>query len=103
MPDLSHHARLLRDIADALEAQPHPTDDPLIPHPDTLDVINNRHTRRSQLNYAVPNALQLQQRVRRYNAVTDIAHGDIAALALDNFLRAKGYPPDLQPSMADGP
>lgn len=103
MPDLSHHVRQLRDMADALEAQSQATEDPLIPHPDTLKVINSRRTRRGQLNYAVPNALQLQQRVRRYNALTGTAHGDIVALALDMFLRAKGYPPDLTPSKADRP
>ncbi|WP_405856851.1 hypothetical protein OG407_09465 [Streptomyces sp. NBC_01515] len=94
-------------MADALEAQAQAQaqapGDLLIPHPDTLEVINGRRTRRGQLNYAVPNALQLQQRVRRYNAVTDIAHGDIVALALDIFLRAKGYPPDLSSPKSDGP
>lgn len=32
---------------------------------------------------------------RRCDADTDIPHGDIVALALDAWLRAKGYPPDL--------
>ncbi|WP_371550475.1 hypothetical protein OG266_34370 [Streptomyces sp. NBC_00554] len=95
MPDLSHHARLLRDLADVLDAQSHPPDDPFAPHPDTAEIINGRHTSRGQLNYAVPEILQLQRRVRRYNADSNIAHGDIVALALDTFLRAKGYPPDL--------
>ncbi|MER7922385.1 hypothetical protein ABTY96_04510 [Streptomyces sp. NPDC096057] len=102
MPDLSHHARRLRDIADALEAESQPNDDPFTPHPDTLKVINDRHTKRGQLNYAVPDALQLQRRVRRYNADHDMSHGDIVALALDTWLRAKGYPPSLKP-LADTP
>jgi hypothetical protein len=98
VPDHSPYARQLREIADALDAQCQPTDDALTPHPDTLDVISNRHTKRGQLNYAVPEVLQLQRRIRRYNAETDIPHGDIVALALDTWLRAKGYPPDREPS-----
>lgn len=94
MPNHSRHARLLREIADALDTEFQPADEALTPHPDTLDIISNRHTKRGQLNYAVPDVLQLQRRIRRYNAETDIAHGDIVALALDTWLRAKGYPPD---------
>jgi hypothetical protein len=48
-------------------------------------------------------ALQLQHRIRRYNADHDIAHGDVVALALDIWLRAKGYPPDLKPPERDAP
>ncbi|GAX58350.1 hypothetical protein [Streptomyces olivochromogenes] len=103
MPDLSSYAAQLRGLADALEAQSEPGDDPFIPHPDTLEVINNRHTKRGQLNYAVPDQLQLQRRIRRYNADTDTAHGDIVALALDTWLRAKGYPPDLTPLKTEAP
>ncbi|MEV6482828.1 hypothetical protein [Streptomyces sp. NPDC051576] len=103
MPDLSHHARRLRDIADALEAESQPNDDPFTPHPDTSKVINDRHTKRGQLNYAVPDVLQLQRRVRRYNADHDMSHGDIVAVALDTWLRAKGYPPSLKPSETDAP
>lgn len=102
MPDLSHHARRLREVADALEAQSHP-DDPVSPHPDTMEIIANRHTKRGQLNYAVPDVLQLQRRIRRYNADHDVPHGDIVALALDVWLRAKGYPPDLKPPKRDAP
>ncbi|MGW3312207.1 hypothetical protein ACWDG9_37135 [Streptomyces sp. NPDC001073] len=87
-------------MANALEAQSQPTNDPFTPHPDTLAVISNRHTRRGQLNYAVPDVLQLQRRVRRYNADHDTPHGDIVTLALDTWLRAKGYPPDVTPSPA---
>ncbi|WP_329544373.1 hypothetical protein OG548_06250 [Streptomyces sp. NBC_01356] len=90
-------------MADTLEAQSKPTDDPLTPHPDTLVVIGNRHIRRGQLNHAVPNILQLQRRIRRYNADHDVPHGDIVALALDTWLRAKGYPPDLTPPQAEAP
>ncbi|WP_155058855.1 hypothetical protein [Streptomyces blattellae] len=95
MSDQSPYARRLREIADALDAEPQPTDNVLTPHPATLDVIRNRHTKRGQLNHAVPEVLQLQRRIRRYNADTGVAHGDIVALALDTWLRAKGYPPDL--------
>ncbi|MGW2523779.1 hypothetical protein ACWC09_43715 [Streptomyces sp. NPDC001617] len=100
MPDLSHHARRLREVADALEAQSHPND-PVSPHPDTMEIIGNRHTKRGQLNYAVPDVLQLQRRIRRCNADHDVPHGDIAALAFDAWLRANGYPPDLKPPERD--
>ncbi|GAB2900190.1 hypothetical protein GCM10027074_78130 [Streptomyces deserti] len=103
MPDLSPHVRRLRDIADALEAQAEPGGDPFAPHPDTLSILNSRHVDRGQLNYAVPDALQLQRRIRRYNADHGVQHGDIVALALDLWLRAKGYPPDVNPSAMDGP
>ncbi|MFI1034527.1 hypothetical protein [Streptomyces sp. NPDC020951] len=96
MPDHTHHVRLLRDLADFLEAQSETTNDPFTPHADTQAIISTRHTSRGQLNYAVPEALQLQRRIRRYNADSGIPHGDIVALALDSWLRAKGYPPDLK-------
>ncbi|MDX3527063.1 hypothetical protein P1P75_11580 [Streptomyces sp. ID05-39B] len=97
MPDHSPYARRLREIADALDAEFQPTDDALTPHPDTVNVITDRHTKRGQLNHAVPEVLQFQRRIRRCNADTDIPHGDIVALALDAWLHAKGYPPDLKP------
>lgn len=95
MPDHSLYARRLREIADALDAECQPTDDLLTPHPKTLEAISNRHTKRGQLNYAVPEALQLQRRIRRFHADTGLAHGDVVALALDTWLRAKGYLPEL--------
>ncbi|MFD8212185.1 hypothetical protein ACFV2U_00145 [Streptomyces sp. NPDC059697] len=98
MPDHSLYARRLREIADALDAECQPTDDALTPHPATLDVISNRHTKRGQLNYAVPEALELQRRIRRFHADTGLPHGDIVALAVDTWLRAKGYPPGLTPA-----
>ncbi|MFD9192322.1 hypothetical protein ACFWCA_29340 [Streptomyces phaeochromogenes] len=101
MPDLSHHAHLLRDLADLLEAQTSHPEDPHSPHPDTQEILSGRHTNRRQLNYAVPDALQLQRRIRRYNADSGIPHGDIVALALDTFLRAKGYPPVLTSPQAE--
>lgn len=97
MTDLSHLARQLRDIAEALDARAEPAHDPLTPHPDTLRIIASRHATRSQLNYSVPHALALQRRIRRYNADHGTQHGDIAALALDTWLRAHGYPPDPTP------
>ncbi|MFD8736585.1 hypothetical protein ACFV06_16960 [Streptomyces sp. NPDC059618] len=96
MTDHAHYARRLRDIADALEANDVRTHDALTPHPDSLTIINNRQTKRGQLNYAVPEQLQLQRRIRRYNADTDLPHGDIVALALDIYLRSQGYPPDIR-------
>jgi hypothetical protein len=94
VPDLSQHARQLRVVADALEAQSDPGDDPLATHPDTLEIVNGRRVSRRQINYAVPVDLQLQRRIRHYHADHGIQHGDIVALALDAFLRAKGYPPE---------
>ncbi|NNN33190.1 hypothetical protein HLK59_23090 [Streptomyces sp. S3(2020)] len=102
MPNHSLYARRLRELAEALDAESQPTDDVLTPHPDTLGVIGNRHTKRGQLNYAVPEVLQLQRRIRRYNADTDIPHGDVVALALDTWLRAKGYAPDPMRGKTDG-
>ncbi|MGW0630819.1 hypothetical protein [Streptomyces sp. NPDC002758] len=101
MPDHTHHARRLRAIAAALESESQATEDAFTPHSDTLGIINNRHTKRGQLNYAVPEELQLQRRIRRCNADTDIPHGDIVALALDAWLRAMGYPPDLPQPTAE--
>ncbi|MFF5304888.1 hypothetical protein ACFY5F_36605 [Streptomyces sp. NPDC013161] len=88
-------------MADALEAQSDPSADPLAPHADTLEIINARHTSRGQINYAVPDDLQIQRRIRRYHADYGVQHGDIVALAIDAFLRAKGYPPDLNTAKAD--
>jgi hypothetical protein len=101
MPDLSRHVLQLRELADALDSQSDLTDDPLLPYPDTLELIHGRHTSRGQINYAVPDALQLQRRIRRYHADHGIQHGDIVAIALDAFLRAKGYPPNLASSEAE--
>ncbi|MFJ9250589.1 hypothetical protein [Streptomyces sp. NPDC101776] len=101
MPELSHHAQQLRAVADALEAQSDPPADPLAPHIDTLSITKVRHTSRGQINYAVPDDLQIQRRVRRYHANYGVQHGDIVALALDAFLRAKGYPPDLNAAKTD--
>lgn len=103
MPDLSQHASQLRAVADALEAQSDPTNDLFDPHPDTLEIINGRHTNRGQINYAVPDELQIQRRIRRLHADHGMQHGDIVAIALDIFLRAKGYPPNLRPSNPDVP
>ncbi|OWA03998.1 hypothetical protein B9W62_27525 [Streptomyces sp. CS113] len=94
MPDHSAFARRLREIANALDVECQPTDDAFAPHPDTLDVLRSRHTKRGQLNHAVPEDLQLQRRIRRCSADTDLPHGDIVALALDVWLRARGYPPE---------
>ncbi|MFG2785195.1 hypothetical protein ACGFY7_46215 [Streptomyces prunicolor] len=94
MPDHSSYASRLREIADALDAMRPPSDDGLTPHPDTLDVINNRHTKRGQFNYAVPEVLQLQRRVRQYHADTGVPHGDVVTMAVDTWLRVMGYPPN---------
>ncbi|MCM2390972.1 hypothetical protein [Streptomyces albipurpureus] len=103
MPDLSQHSRRLREIADSLEAQSKPSHDALAPHPATLRLINSRLAKRGQVNYALPKDLDIQRRIRRYHADHGTQPGDIAALALDAWLRSKGYPPDLSADeSADG-
>ncbi|MCA1217398.1 hypothetical protein [Streptomyces sp. 8L] len=101
MPDLSQHARQLRAVADALEAQSVPGEDPSAPHPDTQKIIDGRHTTRGQINYAVPDDLQFQRRIRRFHADRGTQHGDIVAIALDIYLRANGYPPELKKNKGD--
>ncbi|MBY8887225.1 hypothetical protein K7472_20580 [Streptomyces sp. PTM05] len=98
MRDISRQVKQLRDIARALEEQQALTEDPLSVHPETQGLLNSRHTKRGQFNYAVPIDLALQRRVRQYHADHEVPHGDIVAMALDAWLRAKGYPPPKRTS-----
>lgn len=66
----------------------------LTPHPDTYNLLNTRKTDREQLNYSVPAALELRERLVAYS----VEHGgegagNIVAAVLDSWLRSKGYPP----------
>lgn len=95
MVDRAWQVAKLREVADALEAEGEvdEADDPYAPHPDTVRMLEARSTTRSQLNYSVPEGLELQRRIRRYHVEHGTQHGDVVALALDSWLRAKGFPP----------
>ncbi|WP_189326033.1 hypothetical protein [Streptomyces flaveus] len=65
--------------------------------PDTAVILNQRIIARESLDSSVPAALKLKKRIKRFALDNELDHlpiGDIVALALDTFLRAKGYPPD---------
>jgi hypothetical protein len=96
--DLSSQATRLRRIADELESMlPEEGDGRLTPHPWTLQLVDSRGTERGQLNYRTPDALELRKRIQRYAVEHDMQPGDVAALALDYWLRAQGFPPSSQP------
>lgn len=63
------------------------------PHPDTLDLLQRRGTTRSQIHPNVPDALALGDRLRTAARDMKLNQGDAAAVALDAWLRAAGYPP----------
>lgn len=65
------------------------------PHPDTLAVLSSRSTTRSQIHPNVPDALDLPDRIRAFAREQRLNQGDAAALILDTYLRAAGYPPQL--------
>ncbi|ATM24597.1 hypothetical protein SMD44_p10098 (plasmid) [Streptomyces alboflavus] len=66
-------------------------------HPDTEDLISRRGTSRDQLNYSVPEALDLKQRVATYCLENpNPGAGNLVAAVLDSFLRASGYPPSVE-------
>lgn len=96
MRDGAALAAQLQAIAAQVEAisaqQP---DDQFTTHPDTQQVLDRRTEPRRQLNYSVPETLGLQRRLRYYAAATEQKPGDVMAVALDLYLRAKGYPPDF--------
>ncbi len=64
-------------------------------HPETEDLLSRSRVPREQLNYAVPEVLDLKQRLARYCVENDDAStpGNLVAGVLDAFLRAAGYPP----------
>ncbi|MEW2302083.1 hypothetical protein AB0958_19255 [Streptomyces sp. NPDC006655] len=98
MTDLSSQVSRLRRIADELESVSGEEEgDPLAPHPWTLQLVDSRGTERGQLNYRTPEALELRKRIQRYAVEHDMQPGDVAALALDYWLRARGFPPSSQP------
>ncbi|MFF8601862.1 hypothetical protein ACF065_27580 [Streptomyces sp. NPDC015232] len=64
-------------------------------HPETADLLSRSRVPREQLNYAVPEVLELKQRLAKYCVETDGAStpGNVVAGVVDAFLRSKGYPP----------
>lgn len=74
---------------------------PLAPHPDTLDLLQRRGVTRSQIHPNVPDALALSDRLRSAGRDLKLNQGDVAAVALDAWLRANGYPPPAPPASAD--
>jgi hypothetical protein len=67
---------------------------PAGPHPDTAYLLGTRGTVRRQIHLSVPEALDLPGRLAAY--ARDHGYtvtGDVAALAMDAFLRAEGYTP----------
>jgi hypothetical protein len=89
----------LRELALAIDSMEEYAGDSsawLAPHADTQRLLDTRRVDREQLNYAVPTALDLKQRVNAYNAEHgNPGAGNLVAGALDSWLRAQGYPPDL--------
>ncbi|MFC5886740.1 hypothetical protein ACFP0N_17380 [Kitasatospora aburaviensis] len=92
---LARKAQQLADALTALEAQEEAASS-FTPHPDTDALLNRRGVTREQLNYAVPESLDLKNRLNAYNLDNGSpGQGNIVAAVLDTFLRAEGYPPDL--------
>ncbi|MFF3786258.1 hypothetical protein [Streptomyces sp. NPDC001933] len=92
-------AERLRELARAVEAlEEYSSDDSawLSPHPETRQLLERRGVGREQLNYSVPSDLDLKTRVNTYNVEHgNPGAGNLVAAALDSWLRAHGYPPDL--------
>ncbi|WP_394426431.1 hypothetical protein [Streptomyces sp. SGAir0957] len=64
-------------------------------HPETADLLSRSRVPREQLNYAVPEVLELKQRLAKYCLENDDAStpGNVVAGVVDAFLRSKGYLP----------
>ncbi|MGY4963575.1 hypothetical protein [Streptomyces sp. 900105245] len=63
-------------------------------HPDTEDLLSRSRVPREQLNYAVPEVLELKQRLAKYCVENEgSSPGNVVAGVLDAFLRVSGYPP----------
>lgn len=63
-------------------------------HEDTSDLLSRRGGGREQLNYAIPEALGLKERIALYCMENENpGAGNLVAGVLDAFLRAHGYPP----------
>ncbi|MGW7319212.1 hypothetical protein [Streptomyces sp. NPDC054865] len=86
-------------MADALKALEDREDGAVAdfsPHPDTEALLMRRGVDREQLNYSVPEQLELKRRLNAYNVERDgLGVGNLVAAVLDAFLRGEGYPPDL--------
>lgn len=99
MPRKAPLAQRLRQLAEAVESMEEYAGDEgawLTSHEETRKLIESRRVDREQLNYSVPEALALKQRVNAYNAEHgNPGAGNLVAAILDSWLRAHGYPPDL--------
>ncbi|MFI1225940.1 MULTISPECIES: hypothetical protein [unclassified Streptomyces] len=98
MPRKASLARKAQELADALRAQEGRDGDAAIdfsPHPETEALLMRRGVDREQLNYAVPEELELKRRLNAYNVERGgPGVGNLVAAVLDAFLRAEGYAPD---------
>jgi len=73
-----------------------PTDGPGRPAdiPEASAVLNQRVIKRESLDSSVPAVLRLKKRMKRFaldNEIDDLPIGDIVAVALDEWLNARGY------------
>jgi len=98
-------ARKAQELADALKAQEEREGGAVTgfsPHPETEALLMRRGVDREQLNYAVPEQLELKRRLNAYNVERGgLGVGNLVAAVLDAFLRAEGYAPDLDYQKGD--
>jgi hypothetical protein len=89
-------AEQLRALAASIESQEQASDLApwSFPHPESERLFETRNIKREQLSYTSPEALQIRERVRAYNADHgNPGSGNVVAGILDAALRAHGYPP----------
>ncbi|WP_411098774.1 hypothetical protein [Streptomyces sp. x-45] len=105
MPRRVSLARKAQELADALKAQEEREGGAVTdfsPHPETEALLMRRGVDREQLNYAVPEQLELKRRLNAYNVERGgLGVGNLVAAVLDAFLRAEGYAPDLDNHKGD--
>lgn len=85
-------------VSDPAPTLPPPRDAAVTPHgpavdqPRAEDLVQRRtEITREQINGMVPKVLQLRRRMRIYQLDHDVELRDQMALALDGWLRARGY------------
>jgi hypothetical protein len=76
--------------------EPHGLRAPVDPRtfPRTAAVLNQRIITRESLDSSVPAALRLKKRIKRFALDNELDHlpiGDIVAVALDEWLTARGF------------
>lgn len=62
--------------------------------PTAATVLNQRSIRRTSLNASVPAELKLQRRLKRFaldKELENLPLGDVVAVAIDEWLEARGY------------